>query len=72
MTEHWIISVPGNPQQSKLDQPTTGNGLSKNFKFNIPDLKVGTLDALIGLSDDLGKVDTLADRCVCVFMCFLN
>ena len=29
--------------------------LSQNWKFHIPDLKVGTLDQLVGLSDDLGK-----------------
>jgi hypothetical protein len=26
-----------------------------NWKFHIPDLKVGTLDQLVGQSDDLGK-----------------
>jgi hypothetical protein len=26
-----------------------------NWKFHIPDLKVGTLDQLVGLSDDLGN-----------------
>lgn len=33
------------------------NNLSENYKFAIPDLKVGTLDQLVGLSDDLGKLD---------------
>lgn len=27
-----------------------------NWKFHIPDLKVGTLDQLVGLSDDLGNI----------------
>lgn len=31
--------------------------LSTNYKFAIPDLKVGTLDVLVGLSDDMGKLD---------------
>uniref|UniRef100_A0A914NTJ6 V-type proton ATPase subunit C n=1 Tax=Meloidogyne incognita TaxID=6306 RepID=A0A914NTJ6_MELIC len=31
-------------------------------KFNIPDLKVGTLDQLVGLSDDLAKLDTAAEQ----------
>jgi hypothetical protein len=36
-------------------QATAKAQLSKNWKFHIPDLKVGTLDQLVGLSDDLGK-----------------
>jgi hypothetical protein len=36
-------------------QATTKQQLSMNWKFHIPDLKVGTLDQLVGLSDDLGK-----------------
>ena len=34
---------------------TSKQQLSINWKFHIPDLKVGTLDQLVGLSDDLGK-----------------
>ncbi|KAI0227378.1 V-type proton ATPase subunit C [Lamellibrachia satsuma] len=37
------------------------NNLSTNYKFHIPDLKVGTLDVLVGLSDELGKVDTFCE-----------
>lgn len=33
-----------------------------NYKFHIPDLKVGTLDQLVGLSDDLGKLDTYVEQ----------
>ena len=35
--------------------------LYENFKFHIPDLKVGTLDQLVGLSDDLGKLDSFVE-----------
>ena len=66
--ECWIISAPGDktPQQAfeKLNKATSGqgsSGLSHNYKFPIPDLKVGTLDSLIGLSDDLGKIDMFAE-----------
>ena len=69
MTEYWIISAPGDktPQQTleKLNKATGQHGsapLSRNFKFNIPDLKVGTIDSLLGLSDDLGKLDAHAER----------
>ena len=41
---------------SNLLQATTKQQLSMNWKFHIPDLKVGTLDQLVGLSDDLGKI----------------
>lgn len=37
------------------------NNLCENFKFHIPDLKVGTLDQLVGLSDDLGKLDAFVE-----------
>ena len=36
--------------------------MSTNWKFHIPDLKVGTLDQLVGLSDDLGKVDSYVEQ----------
>ncbi|VDK71980.1 unnamed protein product [Litomosoides sigmodontis] len=60
----WLISAPneGSPQETwdKLNR-TTG-AMSVNYKFNVPDLKVGTLDQLVGLSDDLAKLDTTAEQ----------
>lgn len=61
-TEFWLISAPGEKtcQQTwvKLEQTTSKYpDLCQNHKFNIPDLKVGTLDTLVGLSDDLAKLD---------------
>ena len=41
---------------------TSRQQLSTNWKFHIPDLKVGTLDQLVGLSDDLGKVDSYVEQ----------
>ncbi|CAF2634073.1 unnamed protein product [Rotaria sp. Silwood2] len=59
--EYWIISVPGKstPRQSydELCQATGRDQLSQNYVFNIPDLKVGTLDSLVALSDDLARLD---------------
>ena len=59
----WIISVPGDttPQEAfdKLGKATSN--LATNHKFSIPDLKVGTLDQLVGLSDDLSKLDAAAE-----------
>jgi len=66
MTEYWLISAPGDKtcQQTfdKLNQVTSKQQLSTNWKFPIPDLKVGTLDQLVGLSDDLGKLDLFVEQ----------
>uniref|UniRef100_A0AAY4CVJ1 V-type proton ATPase subunit C n=1 Tax=Denticeps clupeoides TaxID=299321 RepID=A0AAY4CVJ1_9TELE len=70
MTEFWLISAPGDKtcQQTwdKMTIATTRpNNLStSNYKFSIPDLKVGTLDVLVGLSDDLAKLDSFVESVV--------
>jgi len=65
-SEYWLISAPGEKtcQQTfdKLNQATSKQQLSSNWKFHIPDLKVGTLDQLVGLSDDLGKLDNFVEQ----------
>lgn len=65
-TEFWLISAPGEKtcQQTweNLNIVTAKqNNFSVNHKFHIPDLKVGTLDILVGLSDDLGKHDAYCE-----------
>ncbi|KAK2093553.1 hypothetical protein P7K49_027291 [Saguinus oedipus] len=44
-----------------MNTVTSKSNLSYNTKFAIPDFKVGTLDSLVGLSDELGKLDTFAE-----------
>ncbi|XP_022096398.1 V-type proton ATPase subunit C 1-A-like [Acanthaster planci] len=66
LTEFWLISAPGDKtcQQTweKLNNVTSKpTAMSMNNKFNIPDLKVGTLDVLVGLSDELGKLDAYVE-----------
>ncbi|CAH8546144.1 unnamed protein product [Schistosoma rodhaini] len=68
MTEFWIISVPGerDPNQVYQRLQTTLSKYkdicSQVNKFNIPpDFKVGTLDILVGLSDELSKLDVYAE-----------
>lgn len=65
MAEYWLISAPGEKtcQQTwdTLNRATAQNQLSINYKFNVPDLKVGTLDMLVGMSDDLGKLDVFVE-----------
>lgn len=67
MTEYWLISAPGDKTCQKTWEAMNAatnkvQSLSENFKFHIPDLKVGTLDQLVGLSDDLGKLDTFVEQ----------
>ncbi|XP_067267256.1 V-type proton ATPase subunit C 1-B [Chanodichthys erythropterus] len=69
MTEFWLISAPGEKtcQQTweKMNVATTqNNSLSTNHKFNMPELKVGTLDILVGLSDELAKLDSFVESVV--------
>jgi len=64
VSEYWIISAPGektcHQTWDRLNIAT--KQLSTNWKFHIPDLKVGTLDQLVGLSDDLAKIDTFVEQ----------
>ncbi|CAB0037357.1 unnamed protein product [Trichogramma brassicae] len=67
MTEYWLISAPGDKTcqqtwETMNNLTSKQNSLSNNYKFHIPDLKVGTLDQLVGLSDDLGKLDTYVEQ----------
>ncbi|KAJ3290785.1 Vacuolar ATP synthase subunit C [Rhizoclosmatium sp. JEL0117] len=59
----WLLSAPPDPTKndtvSKLrDKIASRNqDLAEIFPFNLPDFKVGTLDTLVLLSDDLVKAD---------------
>lgn len=65
-SEFWLISAPGErtPVQTWEACKSKTDGLSLNYKFNLPELKVGTLDTLVGLSDDLGKLDVQVESIV--------
>ncbi|NWW92620.1 VATC2 ATPase, partial [Rhynochetos jubatus] len=68
MSEFWLISAPGDKTNlqawERMNTVTAKSNLSSNSKFHIPDLKVGTLDALVGLSDELGKLDSFAESTI--------
>ncbi|NXW91863.1 VATC2 ATPase, partial [Alopecoenas beccarii] len=68
MSEFWLISAPGDKTNlqawERMNAVTSKSNLSSNSKFHIPDLKVGTLDALVGLSDELGKLDSFAESVI--------
>lgn len=65
--EYWLISAPGEKTcQQTWDSLNNslnkhGSDFCKSNRFNIPDLKVGTLDQLVGLSDDLSKLDAYVE-----------
>ncbi|XP_015679524.1 V-type proton ATPase subunit C 2 [Protobothrops mucrosquamatus] len=68
MSEFWLISAPGDKTNllawDRMNTVTSKANLSSNSKFAIPDLKVGTLDTLVGLSDELGKLDSFAESVI--------
>lgn len=68
MSEFWLISAPGDKENlralEKMNVVTSKSNLSQNTKFTIPDFKVGTLDSLVGLSDELGKLDSFAESLI--------
>lgn len=57
--DFWLVSVPGEKSQQEAWEKLFRSVQSSAslFKFNIPNLKVGTLDQLFGLSDELNKLD---------------
>ncbi|XP_061599615.1 V-type proton ATPase subunit C 1-B [Cololabis saira] len=61
----WLISVPLDKTSSasaeKLRRSITKSRLASCWKFSIPDLKVGILDSLLRVSDDLSQLDTLTE-----------
>lgn len=64
---YWLVSLPGNPDDVwRSLQHATGNGsLSQNHRFELPmSLRVGSLDTLMVLSDELARVNTTVEGVV--------
>ncbi|XP_052002001.1 V-type proton ATPase subunit C 1-B [Xyrauchen texanus] len=63
--EFWLISVPLDKVSCQsvetLKHITAKTGLATSYRFHVPELKVGTLDVLLGVSDDLSKLDTFTE-----------
>lgn len=61
MNDYLLVAVPGETSREtawrRLCERTQDKELSQNYKFEIPELKVGTMDVLVSLSDDLNKDD---------------
>ncbi|XP_071403142.1 V-type proton ATPase subunit C 1-B-like [Centroberyx affinis] len=68
MMDLWLISVPLDKTSltslEKLKRTIAKTTLASCCKFSIPELKVGTLDSLLGVSDDLSKLDSLTESVI--------
>ena len=66
---YWLTSLPLLESEERTwtllqNKTTYENDYSINFRFAIPELRVGTLDSLMVLSDDLVKVNALVESVV--------
>ncbi|KDD72700.1 hypothetical protein H632_c3002p0, partial [Helicosporidium sp. ATCC 50920] len=69
---YWLVSLPPSPAGSAEDSwhaleecaQAGGTNLARNRRFAVPAFNVGTLDALLGLSDDLVKVNASVEGTV--------
>ena len=62
-TQLWAIGVKGDSNSAALKSAV--QELAQVSTFKVPtNLRVGTLDSLMSLSDDLGKMDILAEATV--------
>ncbi|MCL7048795.1 hypothetical protein MKW94_002608 [Papaver nudicaule] len=65
-TRYWVVSLPVQSSSSTL-WSRLQESISKNsfdtplYRFNTPDLRVGTLDSLLALSDDLTKSNNFVE-----------
>ena len=68
----WLLALPlkgGAAQRNRtwelLQEKTSyGTQLSSNYKLDVPELRIGTLDTLLALSDDLVKVSGAVEAAV--------
>ncbi|KAG2221600.1 hypothetical protein INT45_005174 [Circinella minor] len=64
--KYLFVSVPalGNKQNTFLNIRGKLSEYALTYAFNVPEFKIGTLDALVLLSDDLTKYDTAFEQSV--------
>ncbi|KAG2429226.1 hypothetical protein HXX76_010996 [Chlamydomonas incerta] len=66
---YWLVSLQL-PNKRKdacwelLQEKTSAAALGSNYKLEIPDLRVGTLDSLMALSDELSRTSTMMEAVV--------
>lgn len=62
---YWLISAPKTPQdtyQTVVRNTSKAHAYATCYKFEVPELKVGTLDSLMMLSDDLARIDLFVEN----------
>ncbi|XP_064159111.1 V-type proton ATPase subunit C 1-A-like isoform X2 [Anguilla rostrata] len=68
MAEFWLISVPLDKTSlqslEKLNRAVSTTRVASSFRFPIPDLKVGTLDVLLSVSDELTRLDAYTESVI--------
>ena len=57
----WAVAIKGNERPEVLKQKTEGLCSVTHFPVPASGLRVGTLDSLMSLSDDLIKMDTFSE-----------
>ncbi|KAF5748667.1 V-type proton ATPase subunit C [Tripterygium wilfordii] len=65
-TRYWVVSLPVKGSASSLwnrlqEQISKHSFDTPLYRFNIPNLRVGTLDSLLALSDDLTKSNSFVE-----------
>ncbi len=66
---YWLVSLqlPGKRKDALwelLQEKTSAAALGSNYKLDIPELRVGTLDSLMALSDELSKTSNMMEAVV--------
>jgi V-type H+-transporting ATPase subunit C len=66
--ECWLVTIPNQsrsePGFRRLNSVVSNSGLAKAHELESPQLKVGTLDSLMSLSDELGKHDSSVEMVI--------
>jgi V-type H+-transporting ATPase subunit C len=66
MLQYWLISLPDaeknrNNWKHLNEKTSVENDYSVNYKLNIPELKIGTLDTLMSASESLHRLDQFCE-----------
>lgn len=63
-TSVWAVGIRADRSAGELKSGTADTAAVFPFRVPASSLRVGTLDSLMALSDDLGKMDLLAEATV--------
>uniref|UniRef100_A0A6G3MF67 V-type proton ATPase subunit C n=1 Tax=Henneguya salminicola TaxID=69463 RepID=A0A6G3MF67_HENSL len=64
-SEYWLISIKTLDSKKSLEEcKSATKGVAEIYAFHVPDLKVGTLDSLMALSDELINHDSYIENVI--------